>query len=62
MNLHLLQRGVATLRGGMFVFSSAHSKADVEATLEALEVTLDAMTEEESIPDELLVTWARLKV
>ena len=56
LKLQLLQRGVATLRGGMFVFSSAHSKADVEATLARLEDSLRSMIREGSIPVQLLQT------
>ncbi|TVQ35345.1 MAG: aminotransferase class III-fold pyridoxal phosphate-dependent enzyme [Spirochaetaceae bacterium] len=48
--LHLLQRGVATLRGGMFIFSAAHDAGDVEATLAVLQETLHTMHRESSIP------------
>lgn len=53
MNLHLLQRGVASLGGSMFVLSAAHSERDVAVTLDALEASLDAMNEEGSIPADL---------
>jgi glutamate-1-semialdehyde 2,1-aminomutase len=53
LGLHLLQRGVATLQGSMFVFSAAHTGNDVVQTLEALESSLDAMLAEGSIPPSL---------
>ena len=56
LSLHLLQRGVATLHGSMFVFSSAHGERDVEETLEALEASLGAMRAEGSIPRELVLS------
>jgi len=55
LSLHLLQRGVATLHGSMFVFSSVHSVRDVDMTLEALEASLRAMQAEGSVPSELQV-------
>jgi glutamate-1-semialdehyde 2,1-aminomutase len=53
LSLHLLQRGVATLQGSMFVFSAAHTGRDMERTLEALEASLTAMRAESSMPSEL---------
>ncbi len=50
LSLHLLQRGVATLGGGMFVFSAAHSDADVSQTLAAFEASLEAMSAEGTVP------------
>lgn len=53
LRLHLLQRGVATLRGGLYVFSAAHTDEDIDATVSALESSLVAMAEEGSLPAEL---------
>lgn len=55
MNLHLLQRGVASLGGNMFVLSAAHTEPDVAFTLDALDASLGAMLEEGSIPADLTV-------
>jgi len=44
--LHLLQRGVATLEGSFFIFSAAHTKSDVNLSLDALSDSLDAMIAE----------------
>ena len=54
LSLHLLQRGVATLHGSMFVFSAAHFPMDVAQTLEALEASLRAMLAEGSMPHQLV--------
>jgi glutamate-1-semialdehyde aminotransferase len=48
--LHLLQRGVASLRGEAFVLSAAHTEADVELTVAALRESLVAMLDEGSLP------------
>ena len=53
LSLHLLQRGVATLHGSMFVFSTAHTVSDIQATTEALEASLGAMIREGSVPLDL---------
>ncbi len=50
LKMQLLMRGVATLRGGMFIFSAAHDQADVEQTLSALQASLQSMLREGSIP------------
>ncbi len=53
---HLLNRGVSVLTAigsAYFVTSSAHSKEDIEKTLEAFEASLDAMMAEGSIPASL---------
>lgn len=55
--LHLLQRGVELLTAigsCYFVMASAHTRADVDKTMEALAASLDAMLAEGSIPDDLL--------
>jgi glutamate-1-semialdehyde aminotransferase len=44
--LHLLQRGIATLEGSFFIFSAAHTRADINRTLGALADSLDAMKTE----------------
>jgi glutamate-1-semialdehyde 2,1-aminomutase len=53
LGLHLLQRGIATFGGSMYVFSAAHTMEDVELTLEAFEASLGAMLSERSMPAEL---------
>jgi glutamate-1-semialdehyde 2,1-aminomutase len=50
LDLHLLQRGVASFRAEEFVLSAAHTAADIEATVEALRASLVAMREEGSLP------------
>ena len=55
MNLHLLQRGVASLGGSMFVLSAAHTERDVAVTLDGLESSLEAMIVEGAIPADLTV-------
>lgn len=50
LDLHLLHRGVASLRGEAFVFSAAHSEADVDLTLQALEESVTAVVEETAPP------------
>ena len=47
--LHLLQRGVATMGGRFFVMSGAHSRADVDFTVDAFEDSLKEMLEEGSL-------------
>ena len=44
--LHLLQRGVATMGGRFFVMTGAHTKADVDQTIDAFEASLADMLEE----------------
>lgn len=56
LSLHLLQRGVATIGGGMFVFSAAHTEGDVAQTLAAFEASLAAMSAEGTLPHELWST------
>lgn len=46
LNLHLLQRGIATMAGRLFVLSMAHTKEDVDRTIEALVDSLEAMIAE----------------
>jgi glutamate-1-semialdehyde 2,1-aminomutase len=50
LDLHLLQRGVASMRGEGLIFSTAHTEADVEETVAALRQSVAAMMEEGSIP------------
>lgn len=51
LDLHLLHRGIATMRGEAFVLSAVHSPADVEQTVAALESALVAMQAEGTLPD-----------
>jgi glutamate-1-semialdehyde 2,1-aminomutase len=44
--LHLLQRGVATMEGKLFILSMAHTEEDVDLTVRALADSLDAMVAE----------------
>jgi glutamate-1-semialdehyde 2,1-aminomutase len=44
--LHLLQRGIATLSGELFILSAVHTKEDIEQTVYALSDSLDAMIAE----------------
>jgi len=53
LNTHLLQRGVASLGGSLFVFSAAHGAEDVADTLQRLDDSLRAMLSEGSMPAEL---------
>jgi glutamate-1-semialdehyde aminotransferase len=46
---HLLHRGVSTLQGRLFVLSSAHTEADIDKTIAALEASLEAMISEGSL-------------
>jgi glutamate-1-semialdehyde 2,1-aminomutase len=48
LDLHLLQRGVASMRGEGLIFSAAHTEADVEQTVRALVDSVAAMIEEGS--------------
>lgn len=50
LDLHLLQRGISTLLGDAFIFSSAHTPDDVEQTVDALAQSLQAMLEEGTLP------------
>ncbi len=49
LSLHLLQRGISTLQGRMFIFSSAHTEDDVDKTAAALVASLEAMISEGSL-------------
>ena len=46
LDLHLLERGIATMRGEALCFSAAHSEADVDQTVAALESAMVALIEE----------------
>ncbi len=48
--LHLLQRGVATMGGRLFILSTAHSKEDIDKTMDAFGDALDAMVFEGTLP------------
>lgn len=49
--LHLLQRGVATMEGRLFVMSAAHTEKDVNLTVQALADSLEAATAEVSLQE-----------
>jgi glutamate-1-semialdehyde 2,1-aminomutase len=49
LSLHLLQRGISTLQGRMFILSSAHTEDDVDRTVAALAASLEAMISEGSL-------------
>jgi glutamate-1-semialdehyde 2,1-aminomutase len=53
--LHLLQRGIATMNGEIFILSAAHSKEDIDQTVQALSDSLDAMIAEGTISPALRV-------
>ncbi len=44
--VHLLQRGIATMYGERFILSGAHTKEDIDQTIEAFGDSLDAMIAE----------------
>jgi glutamate-1-semialdehyde 2,1-aminomutase len=46
LSLHLLHRGVATMGGRFFVLSAAHTKEDIDQTIDAFDDSLDAMISE----------------
>jgi glutamate-1-semialdehyde 2,1-aminomutase len=47
--LHLLHRGIATMAGRLFIFSTAHTDKDIEQTVAALHHSLEAMLGEGSL-------------
>ena len=46
LGLHLFHRGVATMGGRNFIMSAAHSKKDIDQTIDALASSLDDMLAE----------------
>ena len=46
LDLHLLQRGIASLRGEVFMLSSVHTQEDIEKTITAFDQSIAAMLEE----------------
>ena len=46
LGLHLLQRGIATMSGRMFILSAAHTENDIDQTIGAFSDSLDAMVAE----------------
>ena len=46
LDLHLLQRGIATLRGEVFILSAAHTEADIDRTVAATVDAVAALQEE----------------
>jgi glutamate-1-semialdehyde 2,1-aminomutase len=50
MLLHLLQRGVSSLRGNLHVMSAAHTREDIDQTIRVFGESLDAMIAEGSLP------------
>ena len=53
--LHLLQRGIATMNGEMFILSAAHSEEDIDQTIDAFGDSLDAMIAEGTLSKTLVV-------
>jgi glutamate-1-semialdehyde 2,1-aminomutase len=51
LGLHLLQRGISTMGARFFIMSTAHSKDDLDLTLDALIDSLKAMYLEGSLPE-----------
>ena len=51
--LHLLQRGIAAFDRGLFILSAAHSKGDIDQTVDALSDSLDAMIAEGTLSQDL---------
>jgi glutamate-1-semialdehyde 2,1-aminomutase len=47
--LHLLQRGIAAFDRGFFVLSAAHTREDIDQTVQALADSLDSMVAEGSL-------------
>jgi len=52
--LHLLQRGIAAFDRGLFVLSAAHTREDIDQTVQALADSLDAMVAEDTLGKELI--------
>jgi glutamate-1-semialdehyde 2,1-aminomutase len=50
--LHLLQRGIATMNGEMFILSAAHTQEDIEQTIDAFGDSLDAMIAEGTLDED----------
>lgn len=50
LSLHLLHRGIATMGGRFFVLSAAHTKQDIDQTMEAFASSLDDMLAEGLLP------------
>lgn len=51
--LHLLQRGIATMTGGFFILSAAHTREDIDQTTDAFGDSLDAMIAEGTLGETL---------
>jgi glutamate-1-semialdehyde 2,1-aminomutase len=54
LGLHLLQRGIAAFDRGFFVLSAAHTREDIDQTVQALADSLDAMIAEGTLGKELM--------
>jgi glutamate-1-semialdehyde 2,1-aminomutase len=54
LGLHLLQRGIAAFDRGLFVLSAAHTREDIDRTVQALGESLDAMIEEGTLGKEFI--------
>ena len=52
--LHLLQRGIAAFDRGFFVLSAAHTREDIDQTVQAFGDSLEAMLAEGTVPKELM--------
>jgi len=46
LGFHLLQRGIATMSGRMFILTAAHTEDDIDQTIDAFSDSLDAMISE----------------
>jgi len=46
LSLHLLQRGIATMGGRFFILSAAHTKEDIDETIEAFGSAVDDVVKE----------------
>jgi len=53
--LHLLQRGIATMNGEMFILSAAHTEEDIDQTIDAFGDSLDAMIAEGTLGKTLIL-------
>ena len=50
LGLHLMHRGIATMGGRFFVLSAAHTKQDIDKTIDAFSSSLDDMLAEGVLP------------
>jgi len=55
LGLHLLQRGIATFGRGFFALSAAHTREDIDQTIDAFADSIDAMINEGTLGQALRV-------